>query len=266
MTDIPSSLQPAQSVDPQAHHALTAGGMALVVFVFAAVLMLDAGLKRRWWRPAPTTTSWSSARARAARCRAASSACRPAIVESQPQVALDAQGRRLVSKETVVLISLNKRGAQADKPSNVVIRGVGEVGLVLRPQIRMVQGRMFRPGAAEVIAGRSVAQRFAGAGLGETVRFGGREWRVVGRVRRRRQRLRFGDLGRRGSAHAGFPPPRVFLACCCAWPIRRASTRWRRRWRTTRASSSTSSARRSSTPTSPRRCRASSATSASRCR
>jgi ABC-type lipoprotein release transport system permease subunit len=160
--------------------ALTAGGMALVVFVFAAVLMLDAGLKRTLVDTGSHDNVVVIRKGSGSEVQSGVERLQAAIVESQPQIALDAKGRRLVSKEAVVLISLNKRGAGGDKPSNVVIRGVGEVGLALRPQIRLVQGRLFRPGADEVIAGRSVAQRFAGAGLGETVRFGGREWRVAG--------------------------------------------------------------------------------------
>ena len=39
---------------------------------------------------------------------------------------------------------------------------------------------MFRPGSSEIVAGRAIAQRFSGAGLNETLRFGGREWTVVG--------------------------------------------------------------------------------------
>ena len=39
---------------------------------------------------------------------------------------------------------------------------------------------MPRPGSAEVVAGESVAKRFKGCGLGETLRFGMRDWRVVG--------------------------------------------------------------------------------------
>ena len=39
---------------------------------------------------------------------------------------------------------------------------------------------MFRPGSSEIIAGRCIAQRFAGAGIGETLRFGRRDWTVVG--------------------------------------------------------------------------------------
>jgi ABC-type lipoprotein release transport system permease subunit len=78
----------------------------------------------------------------------------------------------------VVLISLDKRGSQ--QRSNVPIRGVGPHAAALRPQVRLVQGRMFRRGSSEIIAGSSVARRFVGAGIGERVRFGQHEWTVVG--------------------------------------------------------------------------------------
>jgi len=50
----------------------------------------------------------------------------------------------------------------------------------LRPQVRIVAGRMFRAGSAEVIAGRAVASGFQGVEIGSTLRFGGRDWTVVG--------------------------------------------------------------------------------------
>jgi ABC-type antimicrobial peptide transport system permease subunit len=83
-----------------------------------------------------------------------------------------------VSREPVVLINLPKR--RTGKPANVVIRGVTPAGLELRPQVHLVEGRMFRPGSAEVIAGRAIADGFQGAGLGETVRFASRDWTIVG--------------------------------------------------------------------------------------
>ena len=100
------------------------------------------------------------------------------IVESLPDIAVGGDGQKLVSKEVVVLINLPKRDSM--KPSNVVIRGVTPVGVELRPQVKLVEGRMFRPGTAEVIAGRSIADRFQGAGLGETLRFASADWTVVG--------------------------------------------------------------------------------------
>src|SRR4029079_7579934 len=64
--------------------------------------------------------------------------------------------------------------------SNVIIRGATAQGLALRPQVQIVEGRMFRPGTSEIIAGRSIARGFRGAGLGETLRFAQRDWTVVG--------------------------------------------------------------------------------------
>src|SRR5206468_138738 len=59
-------------------------------------------------------------------------------------------------------------------------RGVTPRGLTLRPQVHIIEGRMFRPGTAEVVAGASIATGFRGAGLGETLRFASRDWTVVG--------------------------------------------------------------------------------------
>jgi ABC-type antimicrobial peptide transport system permease subunit len=60
------------------------------------------------------------------------------------------------------------------------MRGTGANGLALRSQVRLVQGRMFRPGSAEIIVGRAVNEGFAGTGLGQSLRFGGRQWLIVG--------------------------------------------------------------------------------------
>jgi putative ABC transport system permease protein len=100
------------------------------------------------------------------------------VVESLPEVAVGEDGLPLVSKEPVVLINLPKR--DSGKASNVVIRGVTQHGLALRPQVRLIEGRVFHPGTAEVIAGASIASGFRGAALGERLRFASRDWTVVG--------------------------------------------------------------------------------------
>ncbi len=157
---------------------LTAGGLALVVYVFATVLMLDAGLRQTLvgtglWDNVSVIRRGSDTEVQSAVDRVQAD-----VIESQPEVALGPQAEHLISKETVVLIALSKRGS--DKPANVVIRGVGPMGLVIRPQVRIVEGRMLRPGSSEIIAGRSIGQRFTGAGIGERLRFGMRDWTVVG--------------------------------------------------------------------------------------
>jgi len=78
----------------------------------------------------------------------------------------------------VVIINLNKLGAEGI--SNVTVRGVEPPAFQLRPQVRVVEGRMFNWGAREVIAGAGITKRFVGAQIGEKIKFGGDVWTVVG--------------------------------------------------------------------------------------
>ena len=157
---------------------LTAAGLALVVFVFATVLMLDEGLRSTMVTTGEYDNVVIVRRSAETEVQSGIDRGQANIVASHPAIATGADGQRLLSKETVVLISLVKR--DSGKPSNVIIRGVSPRGQVLRPQVKLTAGRMFRPGASEVIAGASIARRFNGAGIGETLRFGAREWTVVG--------------------------------------------------------------------------------------
>jgi putative ABC transport system permease protein len=158
--------------------ALTAGGLALVVFVFAAVLMLDEGLRNTLVTTGEYDNVVLIRRSAETEVQSGVDRTQANIVASHAAIGLGADGQPMLSKETLVLISLNKRGS--DKPSNIIIRGVGARALTLRPQVKLTAGRMFRPGASEIVAGASIARRFSGAGIGETLRFGQREWTVVG--------------------------------------------------------------------------------------
>jgi putative ABC transport system permease protein len=156
---------------------LTAGGMALVVFVFAAVQMLDTGLRATLVATGQPDNILVTRRGANAEISSGVDRMQANIIESQPEIAAW-NGRRLVSKEAVILITLPKR--ETGQATNVTTRGIGEAGALLRPQVRVVQGRAFDRGAAEVIVGKSLAERFENTAVGSVLRFGGREWRVVG--------------------------------------------------------------------------------------
>ena len=158
--------------------ALTAGGMALVVFVFAAVMMLDAGLKQTLVATGQPDNILVTRRSSGTEIQSGVDRTQAAIVESQPEIAIGPGGVSMASKEVVVLIAQPKRDTGV--PTNVTVRGVGAEGLALRPQVRVIAGRMFRPGSAEIVVGRSIGERFDGTGIGESLRFGGRDWTVVG--------------------------------------------------------------------------------------
>ncbi|MCX8097962.1 MAG: ABC transporter permease [Casimicrobiaceae bacterium] len=158
--------------------ALTALGMALVVFVFAAVLMLDAGLRRTLAGTGSPDNAILIRQGVQTEIQSGVSREQAALIETLPGVARGAAGEPLVSKEIVVLIGKPKRGDT--RPQNIVTRGTSVVGMAIRPQVRLIEGRWFVPGAHEIVVGKSVAREFEGLGLGELTRFAGRDWRVVG--------------------------------------------------------------------------------------
>ncbi len=158
--------------------ALTAGGMALVVFVFAAILMLAAGLEKTLVETGSSDNVVVIRKGSMTEVQSGVDRQQASVVETEAEIAIGPAGERLVAKEVVVLISLPKR--DGDKPANVVIRGIAAASAALRPQIRIREGRPPRAGSAEIMAGRSIAGRFKGGGLGETLRFGMRDWRIVG--------------------------------------------------------------------------------------
>jgi putative ABC transport system permease protein len=156
---------------------LTVSGMALVVFVFAAVLMMAAGLQKTLVETGSYDNVVVFRKGSTSEVMSGIDRTQASIVEMLPQVAVGEKGRRLVAKEVVVLIALPKRGAGN---SNVVVRGVQEASIPLRPQVKLVAGRMFRMGSSEIIVGNSIAKGFIGVGLQETLSWGQRKWTVVG--------------------------------------------------------------------------------------
>jgi putative ABC transport system permease protein len=158
--------------------ALTVSGMALVVFVLASILMMAEGLRKTLvetgsYENAVVLRKGSSSEVMSWIYRDQAS-----VVETSPEIATEAGGKRLVAKEVVVLITLPKR--ESKRSSNVVLRGIGERSLSLRPQVRLVAGRPPRIGSLEVMAGSSVAKRFGGIEIGKSLSFGMNDWKIVG--------------------------------------------------------------------------------------
>jgi putative ABC transport system permease protein len=158
--------------------AITVAGIALVVFVFAAVLMMAYGIQKT------LIATGSPGNVIVAR-KSANGEISSIILRDDyntvltlPHISKSSDGKPLVSGETVVIINLNKRTGGL---SNVSVRGVAQEAFTLRPQVQIVEGRVFRLGAREIIVGSSIKKNFLGADVGSTVAFGGDTWTIVGR-------------------------------------------------------------------------------------
>ena len=157
---------------------LTVSGMALVVFVFASILMLADGLQKTLVETGSYDNVVFLRKGSNSEVISGVTRQQASILETLPEIAIGPRGQRILAKELVVLIALPKKGS--DKPSNVVLRGIDENSLLLRPQVKLVEGRFPRMGSTEIIVGMNIARRFKDIGLDEKLCCGMRDWRIVG--------------------------------------------------------------------------------------
>ena len=99
------------------------------------------------------------------------------IIQDAPGIARGPNGP-LVTPEAVLMapIPLISTGTDA----NVELRGVSPNVLEIRKQVKIVQGRMFQPGLAEVIVGKNANKTYSGLTLGNSISLGKLRWQVVG--------------------------------------------------------------------------------------
>jgi putative ABC transport system permease protein len=99
------------------------------------------------------------------------------IVQDAPGVARGADGP-LVTSEVVVVAPFPLASTGTD--ANAQVRGVSANVLEIRKNVKIVQGRMFQPGLAELVIGKNASTSYAGLTLGNTINFGGGQWKIVG--------------------------------------------------------------------------------------
>lgn len=100
------------------------------------------------------------------------------LIAQAPGVRRNAGERPLASAEVVVVANVPKRSTGTD--ANVEVRGVGAEAWRLRPHVRIVAGRRFRPGLRELVVGEGALRQFRGLAPGAAVRLNNQLWRVVG--------------------------------------------------------------------------------------
>ena len=96
-----------------------------------------------------------------------------------PEVARDQDDEPWASGELIVVIN-HERITGAGETSNIVVRGTGNRGFEMRPEVRIVEGRRHAKGVRELIVSRSLSRRFKNMKLGDTLPIAQNEWTVVG--------------------------------------------------------------------------------------
>jgi putative ABC transport system permease protein len=101
-----------------------------------------------------------------------------AAVMNAPGIKHDERAQPVASAEVLLVAPVARKIDNSDV--NVTLRGVGAQYFSMRPELKLVSGRMFRPGNQELLAGISAGAQFAGLGLGKQIRLQDGDWTVVG--------------------------------------------------------------------------------------
>lgn len=157
---------------------LTVTGISLVVFVFAAVLMLAQGIE-------DTLVATGSEDnviliREGSQSELMSSLTREQIdlVSTFPELARDNDNQPLLTADVVTMINLHKK--QSGDMGNIAVRGISPGAFDLRPQVRLESGRWFKPGQLEVVIGNKIAEQFENTAVGDQIEIGSKKWEVVG--------------------------------------------------------------------------------------
>jgi ABC-type antimicrobial peptide transport system permease subunit len=158
---------------------LTVLGIGLVVFVFAATLMLSNGLRETLVATGADENAIVIRKSALSEGQSFVTREQANIVKTQPEVVTMSDGTPLATSDVVVSINVPKRGDNG--LTNLVVRGVSSQALEIRKrQVELIDGRMYQSGLQEVIIGKAVQERFQGCDLGGKFRMAGTDWTIVG--------------------------------------------------------------------------------------
>jgi len=101
-----------------------------------------------------------------------------ATISNAPGMVKDASGKAVLSSELVTVVNVPKIDTGTD--ANVTLRGVGLKLTEVRPELKIVEGRMFRPAVRELIAGVGAAKQFRGLNVGNVLHLRNADWTVTG--------------------------------------------------------------------------------------
>jgi putative ABC transport system permease protein len=146
--------------------AATILGVALVVTVFILLHAMAAGLEKSSGNTGDPRNVMIVRKGSTAESSSVVTPDQFKVIEYLPQIASDAQG------------NLPRRDNAGE--ANVTMRGVTPMGVQLRPQVKLVNGRWFTPGKREAVVSTRIAKRFAGTDLGQKFRTGGHDLTIVG--------------------------------------------------------------------------------------
>lgn len=156
---------------------MTALGIALTVAVLLSVLALVAGLRTAFQstgNPLQVLVMRKGATA-----ELSSGVTREIFQDLKANPGIAKAGEEPMASLEIVSV-INLPSVDSPQGMNITLRGLLPVGVTMRDNLKLQDGRWFNPGQREIVVGKSIAKRYPGAQLGKSLRFGRGEWLIVG--------------------------------------------------------------------------------------
>jgi ABC-type antimicrobial peptide transport system permease subunit len=150
--------------------AMTVFGVALTVAVFVSILAMFQGLKSTYVDTGDPLNLMLLRKGSQSETSSFFNRDVKGVVETM-------EGVQTVAGEIIVVVN---RPRITGETTNVIIRGISDKSLDLRPKIKLVEGQMFKPGLREIIVSRSVSNRFKDAKIGDSMQIARTTWNVAG--------------------------------------------------------------------------------------
>lgn len=152
-------------------------GLAATVGVMLSVLSLAAGMGEAYFKAGDPNRAIVVSKGADQEGGSAITRAMAPIIADAPGIGRDKAGKPLADRGLNMGVPvLRKDGTKG----YTTMRGLGDQAQGVRPELKIVQGRMFQPGKREMIVGIGAQALFQGMNIGDKVILPDGEWPIVG--------------------------------------------------------------------------------------
>ena len=152
-------------------------GLAATIGVMLSVLSMGAGMAQAYYRAGDPGRAIVVQKGVEQEGQSAITRAMAPIIGDAPGIARDKAGKPLADRGLNMGVPvLRKDGTRGQ----TTMRGLGDQAQGVRPELKIVQGRMFQPGKREMVVGIGAQSLFQGMNIGDKVILPDGEWPIVG--------------------------------------------------------------------------------------
>ena len=152
-------------------------GLAATIGVMLSMLSMSTGMRQAYYASGDPNRAIVVTKGVEQEAQSAITRAMAPVIAVAPGIAKDKDGKPLADRTLNTGVPLLRKDGSK---GFTTMRGLSDKGLGVRPEIKIVAGRMFQPGKREMIAGVGAQVMFQHMQIGDKVILPDGEWPIVG--------------------------------------------------------------------------------------